>query len=462
MKYRRRGEAGYVLILVAVSLPVFLGMLGLGIDVGYLRYMKWRMQAAADAAAVGGAHALLYSAAAKAAEDVVMSARRDAEKNGFDYQTPGVTVTVNNPPSALSPCSQKSYKNYCVEVIVSQPQRTFFMKVFGWTTVPVSARAVGILWTGPNCMYALNGTQAGTFKLTPGGGGYEVRTNCGIVVNSSSPAAMNPGTNHLYAGSIGIVGGCSGCGSNVTPTPTTRIPTVSDPLAYLPEPTVSGPVRANPNITAPGNYTLQPGNYTNGLTIGAQGTVTCKTIDGVKTCTSNGVAGPVVTFASGNYYITGGTFSVDGPKSDNDNNDGLAYLHPSLKGTEVFFDIGASAQVAIMGGGNGSFVNSYNGGLSAPTVGTYAGILFWQSRATPLLSYTARASSGLGDGWTGALYFPTVGLRYGNSNPNAAKYMILVAQTIELYRDMATVEMINYDTSGLLGGSPIKRAVLSE
>jgi hypothetical protein len=448
------------LILVAVGLPVFLGMLGLGIDVGYLRYMKWRMQAAADAAAVGGAHALLYSAPAKAAEGVGMSARRDAKKNGFDYQTPGVTVTVNNPPLQGS-CVGKSYDGFCVEVIVSQPQPTFFMKVFGWTTVPVSARAVGILWTGPNCMYALNGTVAGAFKLTPGGG-YKIQTNCGIAINSSNLNAMLSNGNTLDAGSIGIVGGCKDCGSNVTPAPKTGIPAVSDPLAYLPEPTPSGTVRANPNITAPGNYTLLPGIYPNGLTIDAQGIVTCKTINGVKTCTGNGILGPVVTFAPGNYYITGGTFLVDGPKSDNDNKDGLANMHPSLKGSEVFFNLGASAQLAIMGGGNGSFVNSYNGGLSAPTDGTYAGILFWQSRNTPLLSYTARASSGQGDGWTGALYFPTVGLRYGNSNPNAAKYMIMVAQTLELYRDMATVETINYDTSGLLGGSPIKRAVLAE
>ena len=443
MKNRRTGEAGYVLILVALGLPVFLGLLGLGIDVGYLRYMKWRMQTAADAAAVAGAGELQYLTH-------VTAAKYDSERNGFKDGVDGVTVAVHNPPQpyvgdTATSCINKPYHDFCVEVIVSQPQPTFFMKVFGWTTVPVSARAVGILWTGPSCMYALNGTQAGTFKLTPNGG-YKVTTNCGIVVNSSNGNAMLPNGNTLNAKSIGIVGGCSGCGTNVTPTPTKLPGAVPDPLGYLPEPTASGPVRAYPNYTLPGSYTLQPGIYPNGITIGY----------------TSGKAGPVVTFAPGQYFITGGTFSVIGPKTDNDNADGLAYQHPNLQGSEVFFDIGPSAQVAIMGGGNGTFVNSYNGGLSAPTTGTYAGILFWQSRATPLLSYTARASSGQGDGWTGALYFPTVGLRYGNSNPNAAKYMIMVAQTLELYRDMATVETINYDTSGLPSGSPIKRALLTE
>jgi hypothetical protein len=415
---------------------VFLGALGLAIDLGHLRYMKWRMQAAADAAAVAGAHELMWGTWQSAAW-------ADSKRNGFENGVNGVTVTVNSPPTQGN-CAAQTYHDYCVEVIVSQNQPTFFMRIMGVNTAMVSARAVGILWSGPNCIYALNATANGAFQLTPNGG-YAVQANCGVVVDSSSSSALDTNSNTLTlsgGGSAGIVGGCaSPC--NVTPPPTTGIIPVADPLAYLPEPTPTGTVRANPNITAPGNYTLQPGIYSNGITIGYQ----------------SGRAGPDVTFAPGNYYITGGTFSATGPNTDNDNADGLAYRHPNLHGNGVFFYVGRSAQVAILGGGNGTFINSY-GGLIAQTTGTYAGILFFQSRFAS--SYTARVSSGHGDGWTGALYFPTAALRYANSRPNAAQYMIMVAQTINMYRDMTTVQMINYDTSGLPNGSPIRSAVLTE
>ena len=165
-----------------------------------------------------------------------------------------------------------------------------------------------------------------------------------------------------------------------------------------------------------------------------------------------------MTFAPGEYYITGGTFNVDSPGTNNDGTDGLAYRHVNIHGSGVFIYLGPNANVAYQGG-NGHFANSY-GGLIAQTTGTYAGILFFQSRATA--SYTAALSSGLGDGYTGTLYFPSVSLKYMNSKPNAAQYMITVAQTIELYRDMTTLQTINYDTSGLANGSPIKKAVLVE
>jgi hypothetical protein len=161
---------------------------------------------------------------------------------------------------------------------------------------------------------------------------------------------------------------------------------------------------------------------------------------------------------SGTYYITGGTLNILNGKTYNDNDDPICNHHVNLHGSNVFIYLGSSAKVS-MGGGNGKFVNSC-GGLSAPTTGTYAGILFWQDRATK--SYTANVSSGQGDGFSGTLYFPSVDLRYNNSNPSSAQYLNMVADTIELYRDMTTIQTINSDYSSLPGGSPIHSAVLAE
>ncbi len=52
---KRHGESGQTMIMVAILLPVMLGVSGLALDVGSLYSHKRRMQTAADAAALAGA-----------------------------------------------------------------------------------------------------------------------------------------------------------------------------------------------------------------------------------------------------------------------------------------------------------------------------------------------------------------------------------------------------------------------
>jgi hypothetical protein len=79
------------------------------------------------------------------------------------------------------------------------------------------------------------------------------------------------------------------------------------------------------------------------------------------------------------YYITGGQFFVDTPKTDNE--DAVRNHHVNLHGDNVFIYLEPDATIK-MGGGNGKYNNSF-GGLHAPTSGTYSGILMFQDRATP-------------------------------------------------------------------------------
>jgi hypothetical protein len=427
-------EGGQTFVIVVLLLVVLIGFVGFGTDLGYLRFKKQQMRKAADAGAIAGASEIPYA-------NWEAAAKEDSKKNGFEDGKDNVTVTVNRPPlSGPHVAGTPNADNY-VEVIITQPQPTFFMKVMGMTSAMVKARAVAVFGSSPACMFALaRGSVSNAFRMHPGGP-YGLVLDCGIVINSSSSSALDTSDSPLTADFIGIVG-CGDSGPNVTPTPTCGISPVEDPLAYLPNPTPSGPSRPNPNISAPGDYTLQPGIYNNGITIGYQ----------------NGKAGPNVFFAPGEYYITGGNnFIVNSPKTDNNNADGLAYQHPNLYGSDVFIYIGSGSQVDYQSG-NQHFANSY-GGLSAPTTGPYAGILFYQARGN---TNKATVSSGLGDGYTGALYFPSAALKYSNSNPSSANYMIFVAQTLEFYRDMAAVQTINSDYTSLPGGSPIHSAVLAE
>ncbi len=52
------GQKGAVLVLFAIMLPAFIGALGLAIDTSSTYELNRRMQTAADAAALAGAHAL--------------------------------------------------------------------------------------------------------------------------------------------------------------------------------------------------------------------------------------------------------------------------------------------------------------------------------------------------------------------------------------------------------------------
>jgi len=418
-------NSGQILIVTAALLVVLIAFLGLATDVGYLRFMKRESQKAADAGAIAGASEVLHGG------NVTATARYDTALNGFTQGKNGVNVEVNNPPLSGPNTGKAAY----VEVIVHQTDvPLLFMKIGGQNLGTVSSRAVAALTSGTNCVYALRPDSVG-IKMSPGGG-YEVEINCGVIVNSDTTnSAVNPNGNTLRASSLGIrdPGSCSQCEDyynfqNLIP----------DPLAYVPTPTPTGACLPNPNITAPGNYTLPAGNYCSGITIG----------------TTSGNQ-PDVTL-HGTYYITGGTLLVNSPKTDNE--DTTRNAHVNLHGDDVLIYLDSDAKVS-MGGGNGKFVNSFDG-LNAATSGEYAGILFFQDRATPY--YKANVSSGQGNGFTGALYFPSVNLRYNNSNPSAALYLIIVAWDIELYRDMATVAHINSDYSSLENGSPIHSISLVE
>src|SRR5271167_312056 len=88
-----RAKRGQVIVLVALSVTVLLGFLGLATDVGVLWATKRRAQTAADAAAVAGANATLgtdSSGYSTAANDV-------ATLNGFTNGANGTTITVTQP-----------------------------------------------------------------------------------------------------------------------------------------------------------------------------------------------------------------------------------------------------------------------------------------------------------------------------------------------------------------------------
>ena len=375
-----------------------MGAAGLGVDMGYLRYQQKQMQNAADAAAVAAAAELNYG-------DYVTSGQTDAARNGFTDGSNSVTVAVNSPPTLGLYAHQSNF----VEVIITDTLPTYFMKFAGISSETVSARAVGHIWSGTDCIYALSPTATDAVFIN---GTNNITATCGVMDDSNATEAFKiNGNGYFSVASTAITGGWTDTGGGlVTPTPTTGVPPLPDPLSYLAKPTV-GSCTFNSKQTINGTSTLNPGVYCGGINVNGNGNA---------------------TFTAGLYIINGGVLTLNGGST--------AY------GKGVTFYVTGGASVNISGGDNTTLI--------APTTGTYAGILIFQDRSD---SSTASVSGTANTNITGALYFADAQLTYSGNNSQTA-YDLIVAKTL-VFNGNTTV---NDDYTTLTNGSPIKTAVLAE
>jgi Putative Flp pilus-assembly TadE/G-like len=416
-----KSDEGQALVVVALGLVVLMLTAGLGVDVGYLRYEKQQMQKAADAGALAAADALIYNG------QVTAAAQSDTAANGFRDGTDGTTVTVNHPPKSGPFIGNKYY----VEVIVAQAQPAFFMRVGGFNSVPVSARAVGsAAGSAPGCIYALDPAVNGSFQVA---GGAQISSQCGIKVNSSSPSAFDVSgggciTNATFIGIVGGVGN-DACSTPAQGSPgfVTGMTPFSDPLAGLVPPLGAGIVpscdhaHTNVNINS-GHHELDANTYCGGIRIGG--------------------SSPTVTLGPGTYILYGGGLQIS--------------TDATVTGTGVtFYNTGTAS-------GNTAYQPiSVNGGsgleLSAPTSDPYEGILFFEDRnpARGTSGTTNNFTSQTGSNVTGAFYFKSTGLSYTGGTAQTA-YTIIVADTVKFVGSSTTND--NYG----LDGSPIKTATLAE
>ena len=394
---RHRRQRGQAIIPALLLMPVLVGALGLAIDTGMLRQDRQQLQTVADSAAIGGAAEIPYA-------DVLSGAANAAAQNHFVDGAGGGHLTVNNPPQSGPHAGDNQY----VEVIASQDAPTYFMKIFDIDSVTVTARAVAYLGSGPGCMYELNPSASGAILVN---GSFNVNISCGIYVDSSSSQALLAnGSGTLHAASIGIVGDYLANGSvGLNPLPTTGMVPVSDPLAYLNEPSTSGSCSTPTVINGSGNFTLNPGVYCSTLIVNGR---------------------PHVSLSPGTYVLDNGII-MNGS--------------PTLTGSGVTL-FNKSGSMTL----NGSSTST----LSAPASGDYAGILVFQSRNdSSQLTINGNNSTAL----NGAIYAPKAKV-VDNGSGAANAYSIIVADTITINGS----DSLNDDYSSLPAGSPIKAAVLVE
>ncbi len=417
LKLRRSGQT---FLLVSIALVVLLGVAALAVDVGDLWTTRRLMQSAADAGAVAGADEIAIGGNSTA---ITAAAKDAASHNGFaDGGTrPGttntITVAVHNPPTS-GPYAANSN---AVEVDVSQTQPTYFMKVLGMRTVPVSTMAVAVTLGSGSCVYSLDPSASGATTV---GGTASVSSACGLYDNSSSSSALTvSGGGTITAPLVGVVGGTNVNGGGSTP-PTTGIAQFGDPLAYVTAPTFNSSSCSSfhtQNISGP----QSPQTYCGGIHI-------------------NG--GNTVTFSSGLYVIDGGGITIDGGAT--------------VSGSGVtFYMTGAN--------GNGNNAANYSGvtinstatvNLSSPCDGAASGVLgmlFFQDRS--ITNGAASSFNGAaGSTFNGGIYFPTTPVTYaGSSAVNG--FTLIVADTLTFTGNSSVGNNV---TSCLANGSLIKDAAL--
>ena len=202
-----RSENGQALVFTAFMMTVLFAFMGLAIDVGLLFRAKRNLQSAADAAATAGALDYFYYASASSAKtagcDAVTANGISGTCNAASTCSglSGTNVCINTPPK-LGPNTGSAF----TEAIITQPNPTAFMSMFGFPSVNITARAVAAApGVSTNCVYLMNSSMSDALFMK--GNGTIHATNCGVYVNSKSPtAAEGNGTTAVDAASLNIVG----------------------------------------------------------------------------------------------------------------------------------------------------------------------------------------------------------------------------------------------------------------
>lgn len=395
---------GSILLLTAILLLVLLGVSGFALDAGNLTSYKHRMQSAADAAAVAGAREVKRKSSISNG-DLLTFVQHDATNNGFTDGSNGISVTVNHGPATGTYAGDSKY----VEVLISRAVPTYFMSLFGRTTVTVGARGVaGLSGGGNGCVYSLS-SIAGKGLETSGSGSITL-TGCDVYVNAVSSTAFCVGSGWTFtAQHIYVVGDDTCTSGTVNPAATTGSASVTDPLAGIATPTVGSPC-INANIPTGATTTLSQGTYCGDLQVSGTGTV--------------------VNFNAGTYVITGGGLVVKSAATVN--------------GTGVtFYTTGTKPS---------SFTNTTHINLSAPTTGTYAGILLFGIGDKPSNSNVFNSDD---QQLNGIIYFPHQHIEWKG---NGGSMTSLISDTIKFTGGSS----LGADFSALAGGSPLAGGTVSK
>jgi Flp pilus assembly protein TadG len=367
-------HSGTIAVFTALSLTALTGFAGLGVEAAQWYSTKRAIQAAADDAALSAAVAYGQGNTS----GYVSDGKSVAGANGFVDGVNNVSVAVTKPPQS----GAYANNNSAVQVTIVSPVQPILSAMF-ISDFDISATSVALInGTSSNgCVLALNAAAAGAGTVS--GTSTNISLNhCSFDVNSKNAAALTmSGGSSLSAADV-ILGGNDSIANNATLTVTDAVrinqPAVADPYASRTIPTpgtcngVHGPIG--------GTVTLSPGTYCGNNAFKING-------------------GASVTLNPGVYILDQTDFNIAGGAS--------------VTGTGVTIILTSSGSFNNVGNiiiNGGSTVN-----LTAPTSGTYSGMVFWQDGRAPDANKD-NFSGGTSMTITGAIYMPSQTVSFSGGN----------------------------------------------
>jgi Flp pilus assembly protein TadG len=390
-------------------MTILISLMALAVDLGNVYYTQRQLQTLVDAAAMAGA--LEIDTCAGTAKCGQMTTAANYAFTTENSAPAGVTLTINNPPSALGASDPNSGDIHYVEAVVSENVPTYFARIFHTTTFLVSARAEAGKYVSSSSASVItnNLTLNGGASITDAAG-YTGGIYDGGNDMENSGATVN-------VGSYNVQGTVTNNGGSYTPSPTKGAAlSPEDPYASRTAPTQ--PATSSSNGKSPSaDTTLYPGTYSS--------------------LNLNG-SGYTLTLSKGLYYFTTGinvpSITIDGTAGVTLYFAGSAQLNMNSSST-MNITAPTAAQIAADS-------TDYAG-----CTASCAGMAIWQSSTdSSEMNLDTNSSSTI----TGSVYVPDATLQF-NSNSTLTCTGTIYASAISV--DAGASLIIKNGTGGGGGGN---------
>lgn len=345
-------EKGASAIVLALLLPIIIGGLAFGAELGFWHESQRRLQNAADTAAHAAGIQVLQGFKTQTHLDDTVS--RVAHEGGFNLDPAFGSFSVLTPPAVGAYAGDAR----TVRVYLEQKLPRRFTGIFSTTPVTINAASTVLVTNGrPACVLSLapDASQA----VTASGSTSVTLTGCDIAANSiASDAVHTQGASSLTADCVSSVGGIDNTNGGITitdcPAMIENAPLTADPYADRPEPAVpvACATNAEKNEFATKPHQTKSPLPTSDSPIGLN--------LGKAYCSSSGtehIQGTTI-LSPGVYVLNGGSWTVNSTAT--------------LTGTGVTIFLANGATFNINGGATID--------LSAPTSGPYSGLVIYFAR----------------------------------------------------------------------------------
>jgi Flp pilus assembly protein TadG len=421
-------RGGAMAMTLGLLMTSFAGMAAISVDVSDWYSTHRSMQAAADAAALGGALELSEGGTNTQA---IAAATTDAQLNTSGLGT-GTAINVTIDPNTNNVTATLSKH---ADMLLSGIFMPSAATITASATAGIVNTAGGSASTTPYCLIVTSPSAANVVTLS--GSSSIQASGCAVVINSTSTSGTSiSGSTTIKSKTLCGPGGFLVSGSSTYQPAATTCSAVSDPYAnFTPPPGVSNPCNYTNFQTYGSNYykyTDQNGNsYTN-----TTGVSTITLSPGVYCGGINFGAYTNASFQPGIYILRNGGLVTSGNTTATGN--GVAfYLTGSGTATQLANDnVNLSASTTLT--------------ITAPTTGPMAGIAIFEDRSAATGTLTNTLSGNSTVNFTGLLYFGNQNVNVSGSSENqSAGFTMMVAYTLN-YSGYSTLYLnSNYSSTSV-------------